>query len=89
MVVDYHEAQLAELQKRLRQGFERFDAGELNAFDLDELIHEYKRAARKLWGLCGRVTGGSAGLIARQLEEMEAKGESVDWWELANPRDEG
>ena len=28
------------------------DAGELDAFELDELIHRYKRSTRELWKFC-------------------------------------
>jgi hypothetical protein len=37
-VTTYHEAQLAKLLRRLQEGFRRFEAGEINAFKLDELI---------------------------------------------------
>lgn len=84
-VGNYYEARLAELLERIREGFARFDAGELSAFDLDDLIHRYKRAARELWKFCGSVTGSRAGLIARTLEEMQSQGEVVDWWERGNP----
>ena len=33
------EAQLAELLERVREGIARYDAKELNAFDLDDVIH--------------------------------------------------
>ena len=86
LVVSYHEARLAELLEDVREGFGRYDAGELDAFELDELIHRYKRATRELWKFCGDISGRRAGFIARTLEEMQSNGESVDWWERANPR---
>jgi hypothetical protein len=67
LVGSYYEARLAELLERVREGFARYDAGELNAFDLDDLIHRYKRATRELWKFCGDVTGSGAGFIARTL----------------------
>jgi hypothetical protein len=48
LVGEYHERELARLLERVREGFTRFDAGELDAFELDELIHRYKRSAREL-----------------------------------------
>src|SRR5215203_2181208 len=45
----YHEAELARLIEHVREGLARLDAGEIDAFELDELIHHYKRAAQKLW----------------------------------------
>jgi hypothetical protein len=86
LVVSYHEARLADLLEQVREGFDRYDAGELDAFELDELIHRYKRAARELWKFCGdRTRGRSAHFIARTLEEIQEGGETIDWWERGNP----
>jgi len=52
-------------------------------------IHRYKRATRELWKFCGSVTGSRAGLIARTLEEMDSRGESIDWWERGTPARDG
>jgi hypothetical protein len=49
----YHEEQLRTLLERVRDGFARLDAAEINPFELDDLIHQYKRAARELWKFCG------------------------------------
>ena len=38
----YHQAQLRLLLERVRAGFAQLDAGEMDEFDLDELIHHYK-----------------------------------------------
>jgi hypothetical protein len=35
------------------------------------------------------VTGTRAGLIARTLEEMQSRGETIDWWERGNPSRDG
>ena len=85
LVGSYYEARLADLLERVRDGFADYDAGELDAFDLDDLIHRYKRATRELWKFCGSVTGSSAHFIARSLEEMQERGETIDWWERGNP----
>jgi hypothetical protein len=89
LVVSYHEARLADLLERVREGFERYDDAELDAFELDDLIHRYKRATRELWKFCGDVTGSRAGFIARTLEEMRSHGETIDWWERGNPTRDG
>jgi hypothetical protein len=85
LVVSFHEARLAELLERVREGFDLYDSGELDAFELDELIHRYKKATRELWKFCGDITGRSAHFIARTLEDMQERGETVDWWERGNP----
>jgi hypothetical protein len=81
----YHEAQLAWLLERLRVGFARYDAGEIDAFELDELIHHYKRAAQKLWSACVGGGGHVEGM-ARRIEWEAAQGEQTDWWTLGEPR---
>jgi hypothetical protein len=86
LVVAYHEARLADLLERVREGIDRYDSGELDAFELDELIHHYKRATRELWKFCGNVAGSSAHLIARTIEETQASGETIDWWERGSPQ---
>lgn len=85
LVIGYHEARLAELLEQVREGLDRYDSGELDAFELDELIHRYKRATRELWKFCGDVTGSNAHFIARAIEEMQGRGETIDWWERGNP----
>lgn len=81
----YYEEQLAALLERVRGGFAQYDAGKLDAFELDDLIHRYKRATRELWKLCGSVTGHQAGIVARTIDNMEADGDSIDWWQRGNP----
>lgn len=85
LVGAYYEARLADLLERVRDGFADYDAGALDAIDLDDLIHRYKRATRELWKFCGSVTGSSAHFVARSLEEMQKRGETIDWWDRGNP----
>ena len=81
----YHEEQLGLLLERVREGFVRLDAGQIDAFELDELIHRYKRSARELWKFCGQ--SGSGWLTAaRTLRYLEAQGEDLpDWWAAGEP----
>jgi hypothetical protein len=55
LVATYHEAKLADLIEHVRDGLARYDAGELSAFDLDEVIHRFTLAARELWKFCGAI----------------------------------
>ena len=80
----YHADELAKLIDRVREGIARMDAGEIDAFELDDLIHHYHRATQKLWRFC--AGSGSPVLVARTLGWMRAEGELPDWWELARPR---
>ncbi len=82
----YHEEQPGLLLERVREGFTRLDAGEMDAFELDELIHRYKRSARELWKFC--VLSGSGGLsAARMLQDLAERDEPPpDWWAAGQPR---
>jgi hypothetical protein len=81
----YHEAELARLLEHVREGLARYDAGELDAFELDDLIHHYKRAAQKLWSFC---SGGGSEIYstAKTLEWLREEGELPDWWERSAPK---
>lgn len=81
-LVAYHEAKLAELLERVRQGFERYDSSEIDAFELDELVHRYQVAARELWKFCA-VSGVHVGIAVRTLELWQERGETPDWWQAA------
>ena len=78
----YHEEELGKLLERVRDGFARYDAGEVDAFDLDEHIHHYKRSAQKIWSFCT----GSAERVAGVLVWMREQGEETDWWTAGEPR---
>jgi hypothetical protein len=51
-VAAYHEEQLGELVRHVRRAIERFETGELDAFEVDEYIFQYSRAAKELWKFC-------------------------------------
>ena len=80
----YHEAKLVELIEHVRQALARYEAGEIDAFDLDDVIHHYKRAARELWKFCSG-TGSDALVAAHTLDFWETEGELPDWWQAGAP----
>jgi hypothetical protein len=80
LIGEDHEAQLRLLLDHVRDGFAKLDAGELDPFDLDDLIHRYKRSAQKLWSFCGS-SGSGWERAALTLEWMREQGEEEpDWW---------
>jgi hypothetical protein len=79
MIATYHEEQLLVLLDHVRDGFARLDAGEIDAFDLDDLIHHYKRSARELWKFCGS-SGSEWERAARTLAYLRVQGEEPNWW---------
>ena len=78
-VATYHEARLAELLLRVGEGVDRFRAGELDAFDTDQIIFQYSRAAKELWKFCNL----SNVLSTSRLVDESAP---VDWWEQGAPK---
>jgi hypothetical protein len=84
----YHQEQLRTLLEQVRRGLARLDAGEVDEFELDYLIHRYKRAAKQLWMFCGS-SGAQSRQAAAALAYMRERGEERDWWgEAARPRDD-
>lgn len=80
LLATYHEARLADLLERVRAGFADYDAGRIDAFELDAVIHQYGLAARELWKFCA-VSGAQAEVAARTLELWRQRGEEPDWWQ--------
>jgi hypothetical protein len=86
VVASYHQEELRKLLDHVRSGFDRLDAGEIDEFELDELIHRYKRAAAKLWSFCGS-SGGQWQQAANTLKPLRERGEPApDWWTASAPR---
>lgn len=70
----YHEEQLGELVRHVRLAIERFQAGEVDAFEVDEVIFQYSRAAKELWKFCNM---GHVEIAARIVRDEPAG----DWWD--------
>ncbi len=81
----YHEAELAALIGHVRDGLVRYEAGEIDAFEFDELVHQYKRGTQKLWGFCSG-SGAHVEMAARTLEWLRKQDDLPDWWAAGEPR---
>ena len=79
LVGAYHQEQLRVLLEHVRGGFVQLDAGEIDEFELDDLIHRYKRAAKQLWLFCGS-SGGQWLQAAAALRYLRDRGDERDWW---------
>ena len=84
LVAAYHETCLGELVAHVADAIDRYRAGELDAFEADQVIHRYHRAARKLWSYC-QVSGANVEVTAYTIAQMRARGEMIDWWQAAAP----
>jgi len=65
---------MGELVRQVERAVQRFRAGELNAFDVDEVIFQYSRAAKELWKFCNL---GDVEIAARMIRDEPFGG----WWE--------
>ena len=78
-VAAYHEARLTELLDRVGAAVDRFRAGGLDAFEADEVLFQYSRAAKELWKFCN---GSDVEFTARLIGDHAPD----DWWERGAPR---
>jgi hypothetical protein len=86
-VSTYYEAELAKLVEHVESAIARYRAGEVDAHDVDEVIHRYSKAARELWKFCwSRGSGSHALFVSRTLEFWDTEAGQVDWWEEAERR---
>ena len=85
LIAAYHREQLRALLERVRDGFAHLDRGEIDEFDLDDLIHRYKRAAADLLRFCCS-TGGQWLQAANTLTYLREQEEEPDWWARSAPR---
>ena len=85
LIAAYHKEQLRALLERVREGFSQLDSGDIDEFDLDDLIHRYKRAAADLWKFCGS-TGGQWLQAANTLTYLRDRGDEPDWWARSDSR---
>ncbi|MEL4506071.1 hypothetical protein AAEX63_14700 [Luteococcus sp. H138] len=77
-VATYHEQQLGALVAHVAEAIDGHRRGELDPFEVDQVIFHYSRAAKELWKFCnlGPVEI-SASLISREPP--------IDWWEETEP----
>lgn len=79
VVAAYHEARLAELIEHVGGAVDRFRAGELDAFDVDQIIFQYSRSAKELWKFCNVPDVVFTAQLVRE-------GGPSDWWERGAPK---
>ncbi|MDO5740637.1 MAG: hypothetical protein Q4P07_10865 [Ornithinimicrobium sp.] len=79
-VAAFHEAELAKLVGRVGEAIDGFRSGRLDAFEVDRVLFQYSRAAKKLWKFCNL---GPVELTASLITRDDP---STDWWERGTPR---
>ena len=61
---------------------DEFRAGDIDAFEADQVLFQYSRAAKELWKFCN---GTDLEFTAQLIDE----GATVDWWERGAPKRRG
>jgi hypothetical protein len=79
VVAEYHQAELGDLVARVGEAVDRYRAGELDAFDVDQVLFQYSRAAKELWKYCNYLQPEIAAAMIRERPPQ-------DWWERGAPR---
>jgi hypothetical protein len=85
-VATYHETCLRELLAHVADALDRYRAGDIDAFDVDEIIHHHHRGAAELWKFCSAGGGSHVRSAARLVEDNAASGEVIEWWDRGAPR---
>jgi len=80
VVAEYHQAELDGLVARVGEAIDRYRAGDLDAFDVDQVLFQYSRAAKQLWKYCNSLQVGIAAAMIREQPPH-------DWWERGAPRE--
>jgi len=62
----------------VRQGFAAYDAGRIDAFELDEIVHHYTQAVGELWRFCA-VSDERVAFAVRTLAWWREEGDEPDW----------
>lgn len=74
VVAAYHEARLIELVQRVGDAVDGLHDGELDAFQVDQAIFQYSRAAKELWKFCNVSDVEFTASLIRERAP-------ADWWE--------
>jgi hypothetical protein len=79
VVAEFHQAELGDLVARVGEAVDRYRAGELDAFEVDQVLFQYSRAAKELWKYCNYLHPEIAAAMIREQPPH-------DWWERGAPR---
>jgi len=79
VVAEYHQAELDGLVARVGEAIDRYRAGDLDAFDVDQVLFQYSRAAKELWKFCNHLQVEIAAAMIREQPPH-------DWWERGAPK---
>ena len=84
-IAAYHQEQLRALLEHVRAALADLDAGRIDEFEVDDIIHHYKRSAAALWKFCGS-TGNQWEQASTTLALLRDRDEEPNWWQAGAPR---
>ena len=73
-VAAYHEAQLGALLSRVAEAIDALQRGELDVFEVDQVVFQYSRAAKESWKFCN---ASDVEFVARSIAERP----EMSWWQ--------
>ena len=79
VIAEYHQAELGSLLAHVAEAVDRYREGEIDAFDVDQVLFQYSRAAKELWKYCNL---GQVEIAAAFIREQPQH----DWWERGAPK---
>jgi hypothetical protein len=85
-VSEYHENELAILIDHVEEALTLYRAGEIDVHDVDEIIHQYSKAARNLWVFCWSGGGGSNVELVADILDRSGDEAGRGWWGEAAPK---
>jgi hypothetical protein len=85
-VAGYHEKCLRELTEHIADAIDHYRAGDLDAFEVEAIIHQYHQAATELWTFCWAGGGSHVRHAAQLIEHNNANDDVINWWERGAPR---
>jgi len=81
----YYDEELATLIGHVEDAIRRYRDGEIDVHDVDEIIHRYSKAARKLWVFCWSGGGGSSVELVAGVLDRSGEDAGSSWWNQAAP----
>jgi hypothetical protein len=74
VVAEYHQAELDDLVARVGEAIDRYRAGDLDAFEVDQVLFQYSRAAKEQRAGVGSSRWSCAGSRPRASAVGRANG---------------
>ena len=75
----YYLRKQQELLAPVIEAIDRYRRGEIDAWEMDYIIHVYHRQSQELYSFAGDVSGGQLGMMIYIIEREEENPEENSW----------